>query len=93
MADFRPAEYATGKIKKVDGQDRAGRPGAQPRHPGRALSHTGPAVAQVVVGFAAETDDVLGHGRPSWRARAATSWSSTKWAAVSFRQDTMRRFC
>ena len=63
VADFRPAAYATGKIKKKDGAGaRAARPGPQPGHPRRDLRRRARA-GQVVVGFAAETDDVLANGR------------------------------
>ncbi|MFI6863445.1 bifunctional phosphopantothenoylcysteine decarboxylase/phosphopantothenate--cysteine ligase CoaBC [Streptomyces sp. NPDC050421] len=63
VADFRPAEYVTGKIKKKDGQEPA--PLTLVRNPdilaevaaGRA------APGRVVVGFAAETDNVLANGR------------------------------
>jgi phosphopantothenoylcysteine decarboxylase/phosphopantothenate--cysteine ligase len=63
VADFRPAVYAAGKIKKKDDQDPD--PIALVRNPdilaevaaGRARP------GQVVVGFAAETDDVLANGR------------------------------
>ncbi|MFB7948341.1 bifunctional phosphopantothenoylcysteine decarboxylase/phosphopantothenate--cysteine ligase CoaBC [Kitasatospora phosalacinea] len=63
VADFRPAEYATGKIKKVDGVEPA--PIALVRNPdvlaevSADRAHDG----QLVVGFAAETDQVLAHGR------------------------------
>ncbi|WP_404961089.1 bifunctional phosphopantothenoylcysteine decarboxylase/phosphopantothenate--cysteine ligase CoaBC [Streptomyces sp. 147326] len=63
VADFRPAEYAGGKIKKKDGQDPA--PVALVRNPDVlaeiSADRAGP--GQVVVGFAAETDDVLANGR------------------------------
>jgi phosphopantothenoylcysteine decarboxylase / phosphopantothenate---cysteine ligase len=63
VADFRPTRYAEGKIKKRDGEEPAplelvrnpdvlAELSADRRHPG-----------QVVVGFAAETDDVLANGR------------------------------
>lgn len=63
VADFRPSRYAAGKIKKQDGQEPE--PIALVRNPdilaelsaGRARS------GQLVVGFAAETDDVLANGR------------------------------
>ncbi|MFC5723332.1 bifunctional phosphopantothenoylcysteine decarboxylase/phosphopantothenate--cysteine ligase CoaBC [Streptomyces gamaensis] len=63
VADFRPAEYATGKIKKKDGEDPA--PIALVRNPDvlAELSAGRPRPGQVVVGFAAETDDVLANGR------------------------------
>ncbi|MEV6327491.1 bifunctional phosphopantothenoylcysteine decarboxylase/phosphopantothenate--cysteine ligase CoaBC [Streptomyces sp. NPDC051909] len=63
VADFRPAEYATGKIKKSDD-------GGAPtiglvRNPDilAGLSADRALPGQVVVGFAAETDDVLANGR------------------------------
>ncbi|WP_189972738.1 bifunctional phosphopantothenoylcysteine decarboxylase/phosphopantothenate--cysteine ligase CoaBC [Streptomyces avidinii] len=63
VADFRPAEYAGGKIKKKDGQDPA--PVALVRNPDvlAEISADRARVGQVVVGFAAETDDVLANGR------------------------------
>ncbi|WP_329108105.1 bifunctional phosphopantothenoylcysteine decarboxylase/phosphopantothenate--cysteine ligase CoaBC [Streptomyces sp. NBC_01439] len=63
VADFRPAEYASGKIKKKDGQDPA--PVALVRNPDvlAEISADRARAGQVVVGFAAETDDVLANGR------------------------------
>ncbi len=63
VADFRPAEYASGKIKKKDGQDPA--PVALVRNPDvlAEISADRAREGQVVVGFAAETDDVLANGR------------------------------
>ncbi|KOY58395.1 MULTISPECIES: bifunctional phosphopantothenoylcysteine decarboxylase/phosphopantothenate--cysteine ligase CoaBC [unclassified Streptomyces] len=63
VADFRPAEYADGKIKKKDGQDPA--PVALVRNPDvlAEISADRALEGQVVVGFAAETDDVLENGR------------------------------
>ncbi|MFF4848609.1 bifunctional phosphopantothenoylcysteine decarboxylase/phosphopantothenate--cysteine ligase CoaBC [Streptomyces sp. NPDC001194] len=63
VADFRPAEYVTGKIKKKDGQDPA--PVALVRNPDvlAEISADRAREGQVVVGFAAETDDVLANGR------------------------------
>ncbi|MBM9509734.1 bifunctional phosphopantothenoylcysteine decarboxylase/phosphopantothenate--cysteine ligase CoaBC [Actinacidiphila acididurans] len=63
VADFRPAVYATGKIKKQEGADPA--PLALVRNPDilAELSAARPRPGQVVVGFAAETDDVLANGR------------------------------
>ncbi|MFI5531229.1 bifunctional phosphopantothenoylcysteine decarboxylase/phosphopantothenate--cysteine ligase CoaBC [Kitasatospora sp. NPDC051853] len=63
VADFRPAEYATGKIKKVEGREPA--PVALVRNPDilAELSAHRARPGQVVVGFAAETDDVLANGR------------------------------
>ncbi|MFE7426926.1 bifunctional phosphopantothenoylcysteine decarboxylase/phosphopantothenate--cysteine ligase CoaBC [Streptomyces sp. NPDC014735] len=69
VADFRPAAYAPGKIKKRDGQEPE--PVALVRNPdilaevsaGRARPD------QIVVGFAAETDDVLANGREKLRRK------------------------
>ncbi len=63
VADFRPAEYAGGKIKKKDGQEPA--PVALVRNPDvlAEISADRARDGQVVVGFAAETDDVLANGR------------------------------
>ncbi|MFF2524500.1 bifunctional phosphopantothenoylcysteine decarboxylase/phosphopantothenate--cysteine ligase CoaBC [Streptomyces liangshanensis] len=63
VADFRPAAYATGKIKKKDGEEPA--PVALVRNPDILAEIAGerPRPGQVVVGFAAETDDVLANGR------------------------------
>ncbi|KJK57017.1 bifunctional phosphopantothenoylcysteine decarboxylase/phosphopantothenate--cysteine ligase CoaBC [Saccharothrix sp. ST-888] len=63
VADFRPAEYATGKIKKVDGVDQP--PIVLVRNPDilAELSAHRARPGQLVVGFAAETDDVLANGR------------------------------
>ncbi|TYC68340.1 bifunctional phosphopantothenoylcysteine decarboxylase/phosphopantothenate--cysteine ligase CoaBC [Streptomyces sp. CB01881] len=63
VADFRPAEYASGKIKKVEGKEPA--PVALVRNPDilAEISAHRPRSGQLVVGFAAETDDVLANGR------------------------------
>ncbi|GAA1402330.1 bifunctional phosphopantothenoylcysteine decarboxylase/phosphopantothenate--cysteine ligase CoaBC [Kitasatospora putterlickiae] len=63
VADFRPAVYAEGKIKKVEGVEPA--PVALVRNPdvlAELAAHRARS-GQLVVGFAAETDDVLAHGR------------------------------
>ncbi|MFI8326108.1 bifunctional phosphopantothenoylcysteine decarboxylase/phosphopantothenate--cysteine ligase CoaBC [Streptomyces sp. NPDC085529] len=63
VADFRPATYATGKIKKTDD---GGAPTIElVRNPDilAELSADRALPGQVVVGFAAETDDVLANGR------------------------------
>lgn len=63
VADFRPAHYAAGKIKKKDDQEQP--PLELVRNPdvlaelATQRSHPG----QLIVGFAAETDDVLANGR------------------------------
>lgn len=69
VADFRPAEYATGKIKKKDGQEPA--PITLVRNPD-ILAEVAARRAhpeQIVVGFAAETDDVLANGREKLRRK------------------------
>ena len=69
VADFRPAAYAPGKIKKKDGQEPA--PIELVRNPDilaeAAARRARP--GQVVVGFAAETDDVLANGREKLRRK------------------------
>ncbi|WP_329193639.1 MULTISPECIES: bifunctional phosphopantothenoylcysteine decarboxylase/phosphopantothenate--cysteine ligase CoaBC [unclassified Streptomyces] len=69
VADFRPAQYAGGKIKKQDGQDPA--PVALVRNPDvlAEISAERAREGQVVVGFAAETDDVLANGRAKLRRK------------------------
>ncbi|MDT0457178.1 bifunctional phosphopantothenoylcysteine decarboxylase/phosphopantothenate--cysteine ligase CoaBC [Streptomyces sp. DSM 41527] len=63
VADFRPAVYASGKIKKVEGQEPE--PVTLVRNPDilAELSAERARPGQLVVGFAAETDDVLANGR------------------------------
>ncbi|MGW5973217.1 bifunctional phosphopantothenoylcysteine decarboxylase/phosphopantothenate--cysteine ligase CoaBC [Streptomyces sp. NPDC055186] len=63
VADFRPAVYATGKIKKKDGQEPE--PVALVRNPDvlAEIAADRARPGQVIVGFAAETDDVLANGR------------------------------
>jgi phosphopantothenoylcysteine decarboxylase/phosphopantothenate--cysteine ligase len=63
VADFRPAVYAEGKIKKKDGEEPA--PVALVRNPDilAEISAERARPGQVVVGFAAETDDILLNGR------------------------------
>ncbi|MEU6296912.1 bifunctional phosphopantothenoylcysteine decarboxylase/phosphopantothenate--cysteine ligase CoaBC [Streptomyces erythrochromogenes] len=69
VADFRPAEYAGGKIKKKDGEDPA--PVALVRNPDvlAEISADRTREDQVIVGFAAETDDVLDNGRAKLRRK------------------------
>ncbi|MER6156608.1 bifunctional phosphopantothenoylcysteine decarboxylase/phosphopantothenate--cysteine ligase CoaBC [Streptomyces sp. NPDC001868] len=63
VADFRPRTYVSGKIKKKDGQEPE--PIVLVRNPDilAEISADRPRPGQVVVGFAAETDDVLANGR------------------------------
>ena len=63
VADFRPAVYAPGKIKKHGTTDPE--PVALVRNPDilAELATDRPRAGQIVVGFAAETDDVLANGR------------------------------
>ncbi|MFJ3760628.1 bifunctional phosphopantothenoylcysteine decarboxylase/phosphopantothenate--cysteine ligase CoaBC [Streptomyces sp. NPDC090080] len=63
VADFRPAVYAAGKIKKKDGQEQE--PIVLVRNPDilAEISADRARPGQVIVGFAAETDDVLANGR------------------------------
>ncbi|WSN35408.1 bifunctional phosphopantothenoylcysteine decarboxylase/phosphopantothenate--cysteine ligase CoaBC [Streptomyces uncialis] len=69
VADFRPAVYAAGKIKKRDGQDPE--PISLVRNPDilAEISRDRDRPGQVVVGFAAETDDVLANGRAKLRRK------------------------
>ncbi|MFG2626096.1 bifunctional phosphopantothenoylcysteine decarboxylase/phosphopantothenate--cysteine ligase CoaBC [Streptomyces sp. NPDC048473] len=69
VADFRPAEYATGKIKKKDGQEPA--PIKLVRNPDILAEVAGERARpdQIVVGFAAETDNVLANGREKLRRK------------------------
>ncbi|AWK09433.1 bifunctional phosphopantothenoylcysteine decarboxylase/phosphopantothenate--cysteine ligase CoaBC [Streptomyces spongiicola] len=69
VADFRPAVYAEGKIKKKDGQEQA--PIALVRNPDilAEISAARPRPGRLVVGFAAETDDVLANGREKLRRK------------------------
>ncbi|MFC8078881.1 bifunctional phosphopantothenoylcysteine decarboxylase/phosphopantothenate--cysteine ligase CoaBC [Streptomyces sp. NPDC057307] len=69
VADFRPADYAAGKIKKKEGEEPA--PVVLVRNPD-ILAEIGAERArpgQVIVGFAAETDDVLANGRAKLRRK------------------------
>ncbi|MFD8868813.1 bifunctional phosphopantothenoylcysteine decarboxylase/phosphopantothenate--cysteine ligase CoaBC [Streptomyces sp. NPDC059590] len=63
VADFRPAKYAEGKIKKRDGQEPE--PIVLVRNPDvlAEISADRARPGQIIVGFAAETDDVLANGR------------------------------
>ncbi|MBL1096579.1 bifunctional phosphopantothenoylcysteine decarboxylase/phosphopantothenate--cysteine ligase CoaBC [Streptomyces coffeae] len=63
VADFRPAHYAQGKIKKQEGAEPE--PLALVRNPDilAEISADRARPGQIVVGFAAETDDVLANGR------------------------------
>ncbi|GAA2519645.1 bifunctional phosphopantothenoylcysteine decarboxylase/phosphopantothenate--cysteine ligase CoaBC [Streptomyces gobitricini] len=69
VADFRPAAYAEGKIKKKDGQEPV--PITLVRNPDilAEISVERARPDQVIVGFAAETDDVLANGRDKLRRK------------------------
>ncbi|MEY6567965.1 bifunctional phosphopantothenoylcysteine decarboxylase/phosphopantothenate--cysteine ligase CoaBC [Streptomyces sp. PGLac3x] len=69
VADFRPAAYATGKIKKQEGKDPE--PVALVRNPDilAELAADRARPGQLIVGFAAETDDVLANGRVKLRRK------------------------
>lgn len=62
VADFRPVAYAGGKIKKTDAEPD---PITLAKNPDilAEISRERARPGQIVVGFAAETDDVLSHGR------------------------------
>jgi phosphopantothenoylcysteine decarboxylase/phosphopantothenate--cysteine ligase len=62
VADFRPVAYAGGKIKKTDADPD---PIVLTKNPDilAEISRDRVREGQLVVGFAAETDDVLAHGR------------------------------
>ncbi|MEU2826281.1 bifunctional phosphopantothenoylcysteine decarboxylase/phosphopantothenate--cysteine ligase CoaBC [Streptomyces bacillaris] len=69
VADFRPAAYAPGKIKKKDGEEA---PAVSLIRNPDILAEVAAARArpgQLVVGFAAETDDVLANGRAKLRRK------------------------
>ncbi|KAF4409146.1 MULTISPECIES: bifunctional phosphopantothenoylcysteine decarboxylase/phosphopantothenate--cysteine ligase CoaBC [Streptomyces] len=63
VADFRPGRYAEGKIKKREGEEPA--PVELVRNPDilAEISAERARPGQLVVGFAAETDDVVANGR------------------------------
>ncbi|QPA02159.1 bifunctional phosphopantothenoylcysteine decarboxylase/phosphopantothenate--cysteine ligase CoaBC [Streptomyces violascens] len=69
VADFRPAAYATGKIKKREGREPE--PVALVRNPDilAELAADRARPGQLIVGFAAETDDVLANGRAKLRRK------------------------
>ncbi|GAA4789654.1 bifunctional phosphopantothenoylcysteine decarboxylase/phosphopantothenate--cysteine ligase CoaBC [Streptomyces sanyensis] len=69
VADFRPAAYASGKIKKRDGVEAPEI--TLVRNPDilAEISAERPRPGQVVVGFAAETDEVLANGREKLRRK------------------------
>ncbi|MBP3080902.1 bifunctional phosphopantothenoylcysteine decarboxylase/phosphopantothenate--cysteine ligase CoaBC [Streptomyces sp. CHA1] len=69
VADFRPAAYATGKIKKQEGREPE--PVALVRNPDilAELAADRARPGQLIVGFAAETDDVLANGRAKLRRK------------------------
>ena len=68
VADFRPATVATGKIKKTDAEPA---PIALVRNPDvlAELAAQPPRPGQVIVGFAAETDDVMANAKAKLAAK------------------------
>ena len=68
VADFRPATVATGKIKKTDAEPA---PIELVRNPDvlAELAAQPPREGQVIVGFAAETDDVLANAKAKLAAK------------------------
>lgn len=73
VADWRPAQDQGRKIKKVPGEAPA--PLALVENPDilATLSRPGPQRPRLVVGFAAETDDVIAHAQAK-RARKGCDW-------------------
>ncbi|GAA2923672.1 bifunctional phosphopantothenoylcysteine decarboxylase/phosphopantothenate--cysteine ligase CoaBC [Streptomyces enissocaesilis] len=69
VADFRPAAYATGKIKKKDGQEPAAVELVRNPDVLAEIAAERGKPGQLVVGFAAETDDVLANGREKLRRK------------------------
>ncbi|WP_435297816.1 bifunctional phosphopantothenoylcysteine decarboxylase/phosphopantothenate--cysteine ligase CoaBC [Streptomyces sp. YPW6] len=69
VADFGPSEYAAGKIKKKDGEEAPAL--TLVRNPDILAEVAGERArpGQIVVGFAAETDDVLANGRAKLRRK------------------------
>ncbi|MEU6111918.1 bifunctional phosphopantothenoylcysteine decarboxylase/phosphopantothenate--cysteine ligase CoaBC [Streptomyces albidoflavus] len=69
VADFRPAAYATGKIKKQESKEPE--PVALVRNPDilAELAADRARPGQLIVGFAAETDDILANGRAKLRRK------------------------
>ena len=69
VADFRPAAYATGKIKKQEGRDPE--PLTLVRNPDilAELAADRPRPGQIVVGFAAETENAVANGRAKLRRK------------------------
>ena len=68
VADFRPATSATSKLKKTSAEPE---PVVLVRNPDilTGISHDRARPAQVIVGFAAETDNVLANGRAKLAAK------------------------
>ena len=64
VADFRPKAPADGKLKRRRPGDH---PRTNPRHPGRARRSQAP--RPVLVGFAAETADLVGQAQEKLRAK------------------------
>ncbi len=69
VADFRPAEYAEYKIKKVDEVTAPTLHLVQNPHVLRSLARARPRLGQVIVGFAAETGDATRTAVETGRAK------------------------
>ncbi|WP_413470941.1 bifunctional phosphopantothenoylcysteine decarboxylase/phosphopantothenate--cysteine ligase CoaBC [Streptomyces peucetius] len=69
VADFRPAAYAEGKIKKKDGVEAPTVPLVRNPDILAEISADRARPGQVIVGFAAETDNVLANGREKLRRK------------------------
>ncbi len=69
VADFRPAAYAPGKIKKKDGEEAPAVPLVRNPDILAEVAADRARPGQLVVGFAAETDDVLANGRAKLRRK------------------------
>jgi phosphopantothenoylcysteine decarboxylase/phosphopantothenate--cysteine ligase len=63
VADFRPVAYRGAKIKKGEGEPEPIGLTKNPDVLAELVSRRAAGSGQVIVGFAAETDDVLEHGR------------------------------
>ncbi len=101
VADFRPADRRTGKIKKTDAEPEPIRLVKNPDVLAEIAAHRSRG-GQVVVGFAAETEDLLANGRAKLQRKGcdllvvnrvgeALGFESTRNAAVILAADGSRR--